>query len=76
MEVRWIEPGELDEEKIDIYNFFNINSRKDVEEFIKILDKGVNDHGTNNIHSGTGQKWKDHFFRGTGQGTYQERNIR
>ena len=73
MEVCWIGPGELDEEEIDIYNFFNINSRRDVEEFIKILNKGVSHHGANNIHSRTGQKWKDNFFRGPGQGTYQEK---
>ena len=72
LKVRWIEPEKLNEEKIDIYNFFNINSQKDVEEFVKIRDKGVKGHGTYNIHSGTGQKWKDHFFRGIGRRAYKK----
>ena len=72
LEVRWIGPGELSKEKIDRYNFFNINSLRDIEEFIEIQDKGVIDNGSHSINSRAAQKWKDFFFRGTGKGADQE----
>ena len=72
LEVRWIGPGELSKEKIDRYNFFNINSLRDIEEFIEIQDKGVIDNGSHSINSRAAQKWKDFFFRGTGEGADQE----
>lgn len=69
LDVRWVGAEELEAEGIDRFNFFNINSGKDIEEYINILDKGASDHGTHNLHSRPAQKWKDYFFRGTGKGT-------
>lgn len=73
LKVRWIRNEELKKERIDRLNFFNINSGKDIKEYVNILEKGAGDHGTHNIHSRPGQKWKDYFFRGTGKGTGEER---
>lgn len=63
LEVKWIDSRRLREEKIDIYNFFNINSRKDIEKFAQIYDKGVNEYGTDRFNSGSGKKWEDNFYR-------------
>jgi molybdopterin-guanine dinucleotide biosynthesis protein A len=73
IEVRWIGPEELDKEKIDQLNFININSQKDIEEFIQIRSKGVNGNGSHNLNSRDAQKWKDFFFRGTGKRAGQEK---
>jgi len=73
LQVSWIGPERLREEDIDIYNFFNINSQKDIKEFVNIQTRGLGKDGSHNIYSRAGQKWKDHFFRGTGKGTDQEK---
>jgi len=68
LEVGWIDSKRLREEKIDIYNFFNINSRNDIEKFVRIYNKGVNGYGTDYFSSGPGKKWEDNFYRGAGKG--------
>jgi molybdopterin-guanine dinucleotide biosynthesis protein A len=72
LDVRWIGPEELKKEKIDKYNFFNINLPEDIEKYKRIREKGVSGYGTDNISSGTVGQWKDDFFRGSGQGAFQE----
>jgi len=72
MDVRWVGIRDLKCQGIDIYNFFNINLPGDIKEYEHLLEKGVEGYGTDNISSGTGQKWKDNFYRGTGKGTFQE----
>jgi molybdopterin-guanine dinucleotide biosynthesis protein A len=72
LDVRWMGPEELKHKKIDKYNFFNINLPEDIEKYRDIREKGVRNYGTNNIDSRTIGQWKDHFFRGTGKGAFQE----
>ncbi len=64
LKVKWIGSKRLREEKIDIYNFFNINSRKDIEEFVQIRNKGIIGYGNSDFSSGPGKKWEDNFYRG------------
>jgi len=71
LKVSWIGPEELAEEKIDAYNFFNINRPEDIKDFTKLLDRGVNGHGTHSVDSRKVKKWEDDFFRGTGKGVGQ-----
>ncbi len=66
-EVKWMDSKRLREEKIDMYNFFNINSREDIKEFVRIYDKGAIGHATGNLDSRPGKKWKDNFYRGAGK---------
>jgi molybdopterin-guanine dinucleotide biosynthesis protein A len=72
LDVRWIGPEELKHNKIDKYNFFNINLPEDIKKYRNIREKGASSHGTNNIGSRTVGQWKDNFFRGTGKGAFQE----
>jgi len=72
LEVKWIDSKGLREEKIDIYNFFNINSKKDIEKFVQIYNKGVNRYGTDHFNSGTGKKWEDNFYRGISKGVKEK----
>jgi len=73
LEVRWIVTEELEREGIDQFNFFNINSGKDIEEYVNILKRGLCDYGTHNLHSRSGQEWKGYFFRGVGKETAKEK---
>ncbi|HAJ95075.1 MAG TPA: hypothetical protein DCP02_02465 [Actinobacteria bacterium] len=72
LEVKWINSKRLREEKIDIYNFFNINSRKDIRKFVQIYNKGVNGYGTDNFSSGPGKKWENNFYRRAGKGVKEK----
>lgn len=62
-EIKWIDSKRLREEKIDMYNFFNINSRRDIKEFIQIRNKGIIGYSNSSFNSGSGKKWKDNFYR-------------
>jgi molybdenum cofactor guanylyltransferase len=72
LEVKWIDSKRLREERIDIYNFFNINSRKDIKKFVQIYNKGVNGYGTDHFSSGSGKKWEDNFYRRAGKGVKEK----
>ena len=68
LEVEWIGEIELNKNKIDDLNFFNINTSADHERFKALWNRGVMPDGTNCIGSGSTKKWKDFFYRGTDKG--------
>lgn len=72
LEVKWIDSQRLREEKIDIYNFFNINSKKDIEKFVQIYNKGVKEYGTYHFNSWSGEKWENNFYRGVSKRTKEK----
>jgi molybdopterin-guanine dinucleotide biosynthesis protein A len=69
LEVKWLDSRILNAAGIDMYNFFNINSKKDIAKFKEILNKEVEGYDPGNLSGGTIKKWKDNFFRGSCKGT-------
>ena len=65
-EVEWIDSTKLREEKIDIYNFFNINTANDVESFELIRKKGIpgSDIDPDVLKGGSRNTWAIFFYRG------------
>jgi len=65
-EVEWIDSTKLREEKIDIYNFFNINTRDDIKKFDNIRRKGIPGLGMDpdGIKGGSRDIWETFFYRG------------
>ncbi len=63
-EVEWIDSRKLKEEKIDIYNFFNINTADDIENFDNILKDGIAGIDSARLNEGPGNAWKAFFCRG------------
>ncbi len=65
-EVEWIDSRKLEEEKIDSYNFFNINTREDIIKFDNIRKDGipelVKDPG--GLTGGSRDRWETFFYRG------------
>ncbi|MCJ7473314.1 MAG: molybdenum cofactor guanylyltransferase [Actinobacteria bacterium] len=63
-EVEWIDSRKLKEEKIDIYNFFNINTADDIENFDHIRKNGIAGIDSARLNEGPGNAWKAFFYRG------------
>jgi len=63
-EVEWIDSIKLKEEKIDIYNFFNINTADDIENFDHIRKNGITGIDSARLNEGPGNAWKAFFCRG------------
>jgi len=65
-EVEWIDSTKLREEKIDIYNFFNINTRDDIKKFNIIRKKGIPGLNTDlgGLKGGSRNIWETFFYRG------------
>ncbi len=65
-EVEWIDSTKLKEEKIDIYNFFNINTRGDIKKFDNISKKGIPglDTDLGGLKGGSRDIWETFFYRG------------
>ncbi len=63
-EVEWIDSTKLREEKIDIYNFFNINTRDDIKSFNRILNKGIPGMAPDRLNGGPHNIWEAFFYRG------------
>ena len=65
-EVEWIDSRKLEEEKIDSYNFFNINTREDIIKFDNIRKKGMPGSISDPGKPGWGPQdiWKAFFYRG------------
>ena len=63
-EVEWIDSRKLKEEKIDIYNFFNINTSGDIENFDLIRKKGIPGVAPEKLNKGQRDAWKAFFIRG------------
>ncbi len=65
-EVEWIDSTKLREEKIDIYNFFNINTRDDIKKFDNIRRKGIPGLGMDpgGLKGGSRDIWETFFYRG------------
>ena len=64
-EVEWIRSRELKGEKIDIYNFFNINTAGDIENFERIRNKGIAGVDLDRLKGGSRNLWEAFFYRGT-----------
>lgn len=64
-EVEWIDSRKLKEEKIDIYNFFNINTTDDIENFDLIRKNGIPGLDSARLNEGPSNAWKTFFYRGT-----------
>ena len=66
LEVEWIDSIKLKEEKIDIYNFFNINTSGDIKKFDNIHNKGMpgSDIDPGKSSGGPGDVWRSFFYRG------------
>ena len=69
LEVEWIDDTKLKEEKIDIYNFFNINTEDDIEKFDLIHKKGIAglDIDPGKPRGGFRDVWRSFFYRGMDQ---------
>lgn len=63
-EVEWIDSTKLSEERIDIYNFFNINTSGDIETLNRIRNKGIAGVGPDRLKGGPRDAWKAFFYRG------------
>jgi len=63
-EVEWIDSSKLKEEKIDIYNFFNINTSGDIENLDLIRKKGIPGVDSAILNEGPSNVWKAFFYRG------------
>ena len=64
-EVEWIDSTKLSEERIDIYNFFNINTSGDIENFDRIRNKGIAGIDLDRLKGGPHNLWEAFFYRGT-----------
>lgn len=67
LEVEWIGSRKLKEEKIDIYNFFNINTRDDIKKFYNIHKEGIPGIDSEMLKEGPYNVWKAFFYRGMDQ---------
>ncbi len=63
-EVEWIDSTKLSEERIDIYNFFNINTSGDIETLDRIRNKGIAGVDPDRLKGGPRDAWKAFFYRG------------
>ena len=61
--VEWTDSKRLSEENIDIYNFFNINSAKDIEDYERIRINGVAGHLEDICNERPDKKWEYNFYR-------------
>ncbi|MFC2144931.1 molybdenum cofactor guanylyltransferase [Actinomycetota bacterium] len=66
-EVEWIGSAKLREEGIDIYNFFNINTRDDIENLDRIRKKGISGVEPDGLKGGPQNIWEAFFYRGMDQ---------
>ncbi len=63
-EVEWIDSTKLSEERIDIYNFFNINTSGDIETLDRIRNKGIAGVDLDRLKGGPRNLWEAFFYRG------------
>ncbi len=63
-EVEWIDSAKLEEEGIDIYNFFNINTSGDIENLDRIRKKGIPGVDPDRIKGEVQNIWETFFYRG------------
>ena len=63
-EVEWIGSAKLEEEGIDIYNFFNINTSGDIENLDRIRKKGIPGVDPDRIKGEVQNIWETFFYRG------------
>ncbi len=63
-EVEWIGSTKLREERIDIYNFFNINTSGDIENLDLIRNKGIAGVDPGRLKGGPRDIWEAFFYRG------------
>lgn len=63
-EVEWIDNTKLEEKGIDIYNFFNINTREDIENFDRIHEEGIPGVDPDALKGGPQNIWEAFFYRG------------
>jgi molybdopterin-guanine dinucleotide biosynthesis protein A len=63
-EVEWIDSAKLEEEGIDIYNFFNINTSDDIENLDRIRKKGIPGVDPDRIKGEVQNIWETFFYRG------------
>ncbi|MFC2159094.1 molybdenum cofactor guanylyltransferase [Actinomycetota bacterium] len=63
-EVKWIDNAKLKEEGIDIYNFFNINTMDDIENFDRIRRKGIAGVDLDRLKGRPQDIWEAFFYRG------------
>jgi molybdopterin-guanine dinucleotide biosynthesis protein A len=63
-EVEWIDSAKLEEEGIDIYNFFNINTSGDIENLDRIRKKGIPGVDPDRINGEVQNIWETFFYRG------------
>ena len=64
LEVEWIDGTKLKEERIDIYNFFNINTADDIKRFNNIRMKEVPGVNPEKLNRRPCNIWKAFFYRG------------
>ncbi len=63
VEVKMISENELECYDIDKLNFFNINTGKDYDAFIRLFGEEVLKNDSNNFNNRFCKKWKDFFYR-------------
>ncbi len=68
LEVGWIDKVELNNNKIDGLNFFNINTSDDYEGFKSMWNEDAASGGTGPNGSGSTKKWQGFFYRGVDTG--------
>lgn len=64
--VEWIDSMRLRKEKVDIYNFFNINTRDDIKSFEYIRKKGISGVDSEQLNKASRNIWEAFFYRGRG----------
>jgi len=72
-EVKMISENELECYDIDKLNFFNINTSKDYDAFIRLFSEEVLRNDSNNFDNRFCKKWKDFFYRGSCRRTEEEK---
>jgi molybdopterin-guanine dinucleotide biosynthesis protein A len=73
VEVKMISENELECYDIDKLNFFNINTGKDYDAFIRLFGEEVLKNDSNNFNNRFCKKWKDFFYRGSCRRTEEEK---
>jgi molybdopterin-guanine dinucleotide biosynthesis protein A len=63
-EVEWIDSSKIRREKIDMYNFFNINTAEDIKNFNLIREKGITGIDPGKLKGEPHIEWKAFFYRG------------
>ena len=67
-EVEWIHNQKLETEKVDEYNFFNINTREDIKKYNNFRKNGIPGVDLSRFRDDPHITWKTFFYRGMDQG--------